>query len=343
MYNNTLRIVTIIFHFIVILKVEAQETEKDYDFVIAFGSCNKQYEQQPLWDDIVKQQPNLFIWGGDNIYSDTDDMSKMQTDYQQQKNNPDYAKLSKSTPVIGVWDDHDYGKNDAGTEWKMKAQSQQLFLDFFDVPNDDVRRSRAGTYSAKVYEIPKGSIKVILLDTRYFRSPLQKSDDPHKRYEPLKDPEATVLGKVQWEWLTKEIENNYSDFIILVSSIQFLSSEHGYETWGNFPLEQERLIQLLQRTKARNAIILSGDRHISEFSSAKIKGLPYSLIDFTSSGMTHSYTTYSGESNRYRVGKVITKSSFGVLKFDLDTYQVLMEMRGEGNVLLQEYSKQYPK
>ena len=117
MYSNTLRIVTIIFHFIVILKVEAQQAEKDYDFVIAFGSCNKQYEQQPLWDDIVKQQPDLFIWGGDNIYSDTDDMSKMQADYQQQKNNPDYRKLLTSTPVIGVWDDHDYGKNDAGSEW----------------------------------------------------------------------------------------------------------------------------------------------------------------------------------------------------------------------------------
>lgn len=343
MYRNTLGKITIIFLFLVIIKVQAQKAENGYDFVIAFGSCNRQNAKQPLWDAIVEQNPNLFIWGGDNIYSDTNDMSKMKSDYEKQKFNPDYAKLISKIPVMGVWDDHDYGKNDAGSEWKMKDESQQLFLDFFDVPEDDERRSRKGTYYTKVYEIPKGSIKIILLDTRYYRSPLQKSNDRNKRYAASDDLDATVLGKAQWKWLTKEIENNYSDFIMIVSSIQFLSSEHGYETWGNFPLEQKRLIQLLEKTKAQNVILLSGDRHISEFSSYKTSGLPYALVDFTSSGLTHSYNSFSGEPNRYRVGKVISERSFGVLKFDLDTYQVSMEMRGEDNVLLQEYNKQYPK
>ncbi len=34
---------------------------------IAFGSCNKQYEPQPLWKIIVQNEPDLWIGLGDNI------------------------------------------------------------------------------------------------------------------------------------------------------------------------------------------------------------------------------------------------------------------------------------
>ena len=52
------------------------------DYIVAFGSCNKQNSENKLWKEVLKHQPNLWIWGGDNIYSDTDDMMKMQEDYK---------------------------------------------------------------------------------------------------------------------------------------------------------------------------------------------------------------------------------------------------------------------
>ncbi len=321
---------------------ESTKTD-DTDFVIAFGSCNKQNKPQPFWNEIVKHNPNVFIWGGDNIYGDSYDMSKIKQDYMLQNSNVDYQKLKASVPVMGTWDDHDYGKNDAGEEWRMKNESQRLFLDFLGVSNDDPRRKQEGVYTSKLFEIEKGNIKVIILDTRYFRSPLKKSNTEDRRYMPYEDGKGTILGEAQWKWLEKELENNFSDFVIIVSSIQFLSSEHGFETWGNFPHEVAKLKKLLVSKAVRNAIILSGDRHISEFSTTKVKGLKYPLIDFTSSGLTHSYSSYKGESNKYRVGRVISTPSFGILKFDFDTYTVSMEMRGVNNLILQKYSKQYPK
>ncbi len=313
------------------------------DFVIAFGSCNDQNKPQPFWKEILNNNPDVFIWGGDNIYADSDDMSKVEEDYKTQNSNILYQKLKQSIPIMATWDDHDYGKNDVGAEWGMKEESQQLFLDFFEVPKEDIRRSQDGVYTSKIFEIEKGSIKVIVLDTRYFRSPLKKSNVIGRRYEPFENNEGTILGQVQWKWLEKELESNYSDFVIIVSSIQFLSSEHGFETWGNFPHEVERLKEVLVSKAVRNAIILSGDRHISEFSTTKIKGLKYPLIDFTSSGLTHSYTDYKGESNKYRIGNVISIPSFGMLKFDFDSYEVSMEMRSVNNILLQNFNKQYPK
>ncbi|WP_106792661.1 alkaline phosphatase D family protein [Aquimarina sp. Aq78] len=319
------------------------KTASSSDFVIGFGSCNKQNSPQPFWNEILKNTPNLFIWGGDNIYADSDDMSKIESDYTIQNSNPDYQKLKKVVPVMATWDDHDYGKNDAGVEWNKKEESQQLFLDFLEVGKDDPLRVQDGIYTSRVFEIEKGSIKVIVLDTRYFRSALRKSTEEGRRYEPYENNEGTVLGEAQWKWFEKELASNYSDFVLIVSSIQFLSSEHGFETWGNFPHEVKRLNDMLINNGVRNAIILSGDRHISEFSMNKVKGLKYPLIDFTSSGLTHSYAEYKGESNKYRIGRVISTPSFGVLKFDLDSYTVTMQIRGKNNIVLQEYKRQYPK
>ncbi len=120
-----------------------------------------------------------------------------------------------------------------------------------------------------------------------------------------------------------------------------LSGEHGFETWGNFPSEVEKLKKIIVNSEAENVIILSGDRHFSEYSVTEVEGMEDPLIDFTSSGLTHTYEDFSGEYNLFRKGEVINKKSFGVLKFDFDTGLVIFEMRGKNNKLYQEYHIDY--
>ena len=305
-----------------------------YDYTIVFGSCNRQDEPQPLWIAILKNEPDLFLWGGDNIYADTKNMAKMEADYQKQLKHKDYQKLLETTPVLGTWDDHDYGKNDGGKEWEYKEESQQLFLDFFAVPKDSPRRKQEGVYVAEIFEQNGKAIKVIILDTRYFRSKLKASNASDKRYEDNEN--GTILGQKQWAWLTNELRNSTANYNLVLSSIQVLSGEHGFETWGNFPSEVQKMEKLILNSEAKNVILLSGDRHISEFSKKELPGLNYPLVDFTSSGLTHSYSNFSGEPNEYRMGKVVSDLSFGLLKFDFDAGKVKMEMRGKNNVLQQE-------
>ncbi|MEM1358390.1 MAG: hypothetical protein AAGF89_09335, partial [Bacteroidota bacterium] len=50
------------------------------DFVIAFGSCNNQRRAQDYWPVIGEKKPDVWLWLGDNIYSDTDDMQQMAAD-----------------------------------------------------------------------------------------------------------------------------------------------------------------------------------------------------------------------------------------------------------------------
>ena len=315
------------------------ETPVKADFTIAFGSCNNQQIDNPFWEDILKQEPDVWVWGGDVIYSDTEDMNYLEKNYNLQKNKPDYKNFIKNTTVLGTWDDHDYGVNDGGLEYPKKKAAQQLFLDFLDVPKTDIRREREGVYHSQTFEVGQSKIKIIILDTRYFRSALTEDKETRKRYKPNSDSQGTILGKAQWLWLNEQLSNSDANYHIIMSSVQFLSDQHGFETWGNMPNEVAKMEKLIVDSKAKGVIILSGDRHISEISQKEIGSENQTLIDFTSSGMTHAYTNFKSEPNPYRVSKVIYQNSYATLKFDFKSYKVLLEMWGENNELLDSYIK----
>ena len=319
----------------------AQAEKPKSDFILSFGSCNNQNSTNKMWDEILKNNPDIFIWGGDIIYSDTYNMEVMEKNYIKQKNNPTYQNFTQQVPVIGTWDDHDYGVNDGGLEYSKKEEVQQLFLNFFDVAASDSRRLQEGIYFSKKTHINKHSINIIILDTRYFRTALTKDKTGTKRYIPNQHDNGTMLGEKQWIWLENELKNSTANFNIIVSSIQFLSSEHGFESWGNMPNEVRKMNRLIAGSKAKGVLILSGDRHISEISKDTISNVSYPLIDFTSSGLTHSYRSFKGESNKFRVSKVVSSTSFGMLYFNFQENSVLLEIRGENNELYESLYQKY--
>lgn len=310
-------------------------------FSIAFGSCNKHDLENNLWDDILAEEPDVFIWGGDIVYADTDNPQKIQQYYDLQDAVPAYAELKRKVFITGTWDDHDYGINDGGVEFPAKKGSQQAFLNFLDVPENDPRREQKGVYSSQTLSKPNGSVKIINLDTRYFRTALTEDEREGRRYRPNTYGEGTILGDAQWDWLKNELENSEADFNLIVSSIQFLSDQHGWEKWGNHPHEIDKMKQLIKASKAKGVIILSGDRHISEFSKTKVDGLAFPLIDFTSSGLTNAYTGFKGEVNPYRTGEVVKVNSYGLLKIDIEASAVYMKIMGDNGKVLQQLKQVY--
>ncbi|WP_108423522.1 alkaline phosphatase D family protein [Flagellimonas amoyensis] len=311
------------------------------DFVVAFGSCNMPQEPNPFWDDVLVENPDVWVWGGDIVYADTDDVDRIRAIYAMQDTVQGYARLKAEVPIIGTWDDHDFGLNDGGSGFAVKKESQQVFLDFMGVPSDSERRTREGVYASHEFELPEGKVKIIVLDIRYFRSDLIRDEDPKRRYKPNIEDGATILGNVQWDWLQGELANSDADFNLIMSSIQILSGEHGFETWGNFPHEVEKLETMIVESGAKGVIILSGDRHISEFSRSTVTGLPYPLVDFTSSGLTHSYASFSGEPNSYRVGEVVSDKSYGIIDLNFKDKEAHMKIMGDNGAVLQELKQTY--
>lgn len=316
------RILTIAILLIFVLHASAQQSNT---FSIAFGSCNRQNLPQPMWDIIAKDKPNLWLWLGDIIYGDTDDMTVMKAKYDLQLSNTGYKNFIASTKVIGTWDDHDFGRNDAGIGYPHKKESQQLALDFLDVPKESPLRKIEGLYSANTYKVGSKTVKVILLDGRYHRDTLMKDAD--NKY--ILNNTGDILGKVQWKWLKKELKSK-ADAYIIGSGIQVLSSEHPYEKWANFPVARQRLLDLLVKSKVKGAILLSGDRHIGEFSKMQVQGLNFPLYDVTSSGLTHSATNNNGEANQYRVGPLVNQKHYGLMELSNngDKLSVKIQLKG---------------
>lgn len=305
--------------------------------IIAFGSCSKQYIPNQRWNDILDNDPDIWVWLGDNIYGDTHDMNVMSEKYAHQKADTGYqALLHSRTRIIGTWDDHDYGVDDGGKHYSRKKESKELFLDFLDIPEEDPVNDHEGVYQSFDFDLEGRLLKIILLDTRYFRDTLYK-DFATRAYLPNYD--GDVLGQAQWTWLEDELEKSEAELILLGSSIQVIPEEHRFEKWANFPAERERLFNLLRKYPGKRVIILSGDRHIAEISELKREALDYPLYDFTSSGLTHTWLNTNPEPNAHRISDFIVKLNFGMIIIDWDdkgTYAVTFQIRGEENALLYE-------
>ncbi len=322
-------------------EIAENETEFEAQLTLAFGSCNRQDSENLLWDDVLEAEPAIWIWGGDNIYADTADMEAMGQMYALQSQVPGYRKLARKIPVVGTWDDHDYGINDGGTEFAQKKGSQQAFLDFMGVSEDSPRRTQKGIYTSHAMASSFGSVKIIVLDTRYFRTGLTQDEDSDRRYKPNAYGEGTLLGEEQWAWLEKELRQSEHDFNLVVSSIQLVSGKHGFECWANFPHELDRFTNLIGQSNAKGVLLLTGDRHISEFSKINVSGLSYPLIDFTSSGLTHAYEGFSEEYNPQRIGRVVSSKSFGLVKINFVKKAVRLQMVGDEGQILQELEQSY--
>jgi len=252
---------------------------------IAFGSCIDQTKPQPIWDTVLADRPDLFIFGGDNVYASDQPWSavRLAQAYAQQDEVPGLVRLRETVPHMAIWDDHDYGLNDGGAEFGHKSGSKAAFL----------------------------------LDTRWFRSALKPTDDRGKpgkeRYLPDADPAKTMLGEAQWRWLEEQLRQP-AELRLLVSSIQVVVEGHGWERWGNFPLERQRLYRLIADTQAQGVVFLSGDRHVGAL-YREATGTPYPFYELTSSGITHPWRD-AAEAGPNRLGALFTQQHYGVVDID---------------------------
>ena len=298
---------------------------------ITFGSCNKQWMDQPLWEKVLQRNPDLWIWTGDAVYHDsapnvweenfeminlhtiTDNVKEIKVpdpllyskNYDEQLSNPHYFQIMQTTPIIGIWDDHDYGCNDCNYLHPYKIISKREFLAF--IKNSNLNEKYAQCINQWISEIEKHDgmyslysftkdnllIDIYLLDNRWFLD--------HKT--------GTILGDEQWNWLINTIEQRSTimnpDMTLFVSGLQVLPiykrDWYDFESWGRYS-EKEKIrlrdliLNSLNNNKMSNALILSGDVHFSEIMKYKCSETNnnndnnhYNLYEFTVSGLTHVF------------------------------------------------------
>lgn len=296
---------------------------------VAFGSCAKHWQHQPVWETVVSKKPDLFLYIGDAIYADTDGITAWQVSEKQLAgewgrlaDKAEFQVLAKNVPVMATWDNHDYGTHNGSAEFPLKEASRDIFLDFFGEPAESSRRGRDGVYDAKVFGPPGKRLQIILLDTRYNKGPFvrdERSKEEKSRlniagkYAPNDDPEVTLLGNRQWQWLEEQLREP-AEVRLVLSSTQIVADEKGMDEWGNYPHERLRLFDLIAETGASGVIFLSGNVHFGEIS--RVETAAYPLLDFTSSGLTHVNESYARMVNSYRVAGPYVDLNFGLVEID---------------------------
>lgn len=296
---------------------------------IAFGSCAKQWEAQPIWRAVVGAKPDLFLFIGDAIYGDwhgdkpfTPTRESLMADWDMLAKKPGFIAAREQFPFMATWDNHDYGSHNGGAEFPLKEMTKAVFLEFFGELTDSERWRTPGIYDAKIFGSPGRRVQVILLDTRWFRSPFKKDDRSAEqrkaigkvgKYVPNSDKGATILGDAQWQWLEEQLKQS-ADLRLIVSSTQIIPDQKGMDEWGVFPHERQRLFDLIKSTGTKGVLLVSGNVHFSEVSKIDNGGSP--LYEFTASGMTHVDSTYAAAVNNYRVAGPFVEPNFGLIEID---------------------------
>jgi alkaline phosphatase D len=295
---------------------------------IGFGACARQNKPQPIWGPIVEKRPDLFVFLGDNIYADTDNPLAMARKYDALNSVAGFQALRREAQIRATWDDHDYGRNDSGSDYAMKDESRRQFCNFWGEAADSARRTQeGGIYSAEVFGPPGQRVQLMLPDLRWNRTPvksqggflglaskyvgakLRPGSAIAGSYAPQRGQGVTMLGAAQWTWLEEQLRAP-ADLRIIGSSLQVFSLGTGWEAWDQFPDETERLLGLIGASQ--NTIILSGDVHYGELTRLERKDAP-PLWDITSSGLTEVWPNLPPNARRVAAYK---GRNFGMLDID---------------------------
>ena len=282
----------------VLLNFPAKFTTKDLwqwrkpapDFTFLTGSCA--YFNEPEFDrpgkpyggdssifETMSNIPAAFnLWLGDNWYTrEADYFTKWGLNYRasHDRATPVLQKFMASMPQYSIWDDHDYGPNNAGLEYILKEESRKVFMNYS--LNPSYGEEEKGIYSLVSYS----DVDVFLTDDRYFRSAEEIADSiggqPNK--------EKKYFGKKQMEWLKNALLFSRATFKIIATGSQILNQSSTAECMKSYSAEYNDLLGFLAEHKIRGVLFFTGDRHFSEVIKLERPGL-FPLYDITTSPFT---------------------------------------------------------
>jgi alkaline phosphatase D len=260
------------------------------DFKFIFGTCA--YFNEPAVDRpgtpygrtmetfrlMGESGADFMIWGGDNWYTrevDFDSASGLWYRAQVTRALPELRKLFASMPHYAIWDDHDYGYNDANKSFERKDDSLRIFQAYWGNPSYG-EAGHPGIYTKFAW----GDAAFFLTDGRWYR------DDDHLEAASLKRMK-TQYGEQQRDWLKQSLLaaqiNKACVFKFIVTGGQVITDFAGAsETFAYYPEEREDLLKFIVEHHITGVIFLTGDVHFTELARKKISDTQW-VYELTSS------------------------------------------------------------
>lgn len=216
---------------------------------VAFGSCFFYHDRpQPIFDAIRACAPSVWVMAGDNCYYLQPDWENEQTKMRanlRNRNNPNLRPLLATTPTLAVWDDHDYGPNDADGTYADKEESLRVFRRMWAQPEGGAPGAPGIFFSKRL-----GPVELFFLDMRY-----------HRREK------SRILGEAQWQWLVQGLRGSSAPVKLVVSGSQVLPDAPAAKDWECFrrdgPAEVDALVDAVAKHDIRGVVFASGDVHLA--------------------------------------------------------------------------------
>lgn len=286
------------------------------DFSFITGSCA--YFNEPKYDrpgtpygkdssifqTMAKEKSAFMLWLGDNWYTRDVDFAEWGLWYRasHDRSQPVLRNLLTSMPQYAIWDDHDYGPNDIGTNFILKDKTREVFSNYWCNPS--YGEDGKGIYTQFSYS----DVDFFLTDDRTWRS----ADELPDSVNGLPNPEKRMLGKQQMWWLKNALRYSTATFKIVVVGSQVLNPVSPFDKLRDFPEEYEELTRFLLDNKIKGVVFLSGDRHHSEVIRVERPGT-YPLYDITVSPLTSGTHVFGSaeKNNPYRVYALDQKQNYG--------------------------------
>lgn len=286
------------------------------DFSFLTGSCA--YFNEPVYDrpgkpyggdssifeSMAKEKAAFMLWLGDNWYTrevDYYDEWGMWYRASRDRSLPVLRSFLKAMPHYAIWDDHDYGPNDIGKHFILKATAREVFTRYWANPSYGFNGE--GIYSLLSY----GDVDIFMMDDRWWRS----ADDMPDSVNGKPNPAKKMWGPEQMEWLKNALLYSRATFKIIANGSQILNPVSPFDKLAKCPAEYNELLQFLDEHRINGVLFLSGDRHHSEVIKVERNGT-YPLYDVTVSPLTAGTHTFGGaeKQNPYRVVGIDEKQNY---------------------------------
>ncbi len=277
-------------------------------FRLAFGSCAK-YALDPIqdiWRVIDDHRPDMFAWLGDNAYADSVHPDVFAEEYRRQRDVVSLQPLLRHIPHLAIWDDHDYGGNDDDRTNPAKADTLDVFNNYWANPGAGLPDA-PGVFFSYAY----AGVDFFFLDGRYHRDPNQDPDVPGK----------TMLGLRQLVWLKAGLKASKAPFKMLVAGSGWsMARGPGGDAWSSFLSERNALFDFIRDERISGVVLMSGDTHVGELNAIPWSGRGgYDFYDLVASPLAQDAgTSWLERKPEARMRQVYFGGpNFGVIDFDL--------------------------